>query len=192
MTYLSGACKSVDLGSSSERDACTKHVIYLMLVSPATAPGTACNPGASTKSTVQAPHSVSPVPIPSIGYHTGCPGVDYDALGQPCVRFLGSSDFLNKESALYVQDADTISNQEDASVYQELPEADALAEPTEPTEPNEPTEQPFAKEPADDTDAFTIPIESIGTVTEGRTSAPAKAGMAKISLAWHATAEHAL
>ncbi|CAK0783054.1 hypothetical protein CVIRNUC_006249 [Coccomyxa viridis] len=66
-------------------------------------------------------------------------------------------------------DVDTISNQEDASIHQDLPEANASAEPTEPAEP------PVAKEPTDDTDAFTVNIESIGAVPEDRTSMPAKA-----------------
>ena len=83
-----------------------------------------------------------------------------------------------------MQDADTISNQEDASSHQKLPEADASAEPIEsmePTEQTEPAEPPVAKEPTNDTDAFTVPIESIGAVIEGGTSVPAKTGMAKIS-----------
>ena len=74
-----------------------------------------------------------------------------------------------------MQDVDTISNQEDACIHQDLPEANASAEPTEPAEP------PVAKEPTDDTDAFTVNIESIGAVPEDRTSMPAKAGMAKIA-----------
>ena len=79
-----------------------------------------------------------------------------------------------------MQDADTISNQEDASSHQKLPEAEPI-ESMEPTEQTEPAEPPVAKEPTNDTDAFTVPIESIGAVIEGGTSVPAKTGMAKIS-----------
>ena len=130
---------------------------------------------------MQAPPLIGPVQSFSIAYHTGCPGARYDALGQPSVRSLGSSGFLIHKQALYVQDADTISNQEGASSHQELPEVDASAEPIEPMEPTEPAEPPVAKEPTNDTDAFTVPIESIGAVTEGGTAVPDKAAMAKIS-----------
>ena len=113
--------------------------------------------------------SMSPAQSSSIGHHTVCLDAGHVALCLPSVGSWGSSDSLNRRRALCVQDIDTTRIHEDASTHQELPEADASAD--------APT---LAKEPADDPDSFTVPIQSISAATKTRTTAPSKTGMAKI------------
>ena len=105
----------------------------------------------------------------SVAYHNGCPGAVHDALCQFSAGSLGSSVSLSNNQAQYVQDADSIRNQEDDPIHQDVPQTGALADAPS-----------FGKEPADDPDAFTVPIESIAAARELNSSVPAKAGMAKI------------
>ena len=83
--------------------------------------------------------------------------------------FFGSSVSLRRKQALYVQDADSICNQVNDPTHQDASETGASADAPS-----------FAKEPADESDAFTVPIDSIAAARGFRSSVPAKAGMAKI------------